>query len=432
MSLFWGRQERRSSDWTDVSSSTTQRRITDENAPTLAPVFASLRHIVDFLSTLPVDAFQRGSGRSRTEIDLPRLFADLDRPGRVGLGGWIGQAAYGMAAHGNAVGWIVSQSGGFPTDIEWLARSEWGFQEHDKSWQVNGRTVSSSRIVHIPWIVPPGKTLGLSPIECFAAIVRAGLSAQDYADVARGGGLPPAALKNTAMTLNPEEAETVQNRAAKSFASGKPFVTGSDWDLSLLTIPPNHAAFIETLKLSANQIAAIYGIDPREVGGSASESLTYSTDESRSLNRANNMRPYIVRLERAFGRMLPDRQYVKLNVDSTIRTDIKTRTDVLGAEIADGRRSVNEARALLDLPAVPGGNSHNVPAPATRSDSAAKLLQQIYLGVGKVVTLREAREIVNAGAGTSLDVTVSADDVHADLPPLPAPEDPAPTEGAPS
>jgi Phage-related protein len=364
VSLFFGRAERRSSDWTDVTTSTTQRVVTPENAPTLAPVFAALRHIVDFTSTLPIDAFRKGSGGQRTEIDLPRLYADLERPGRPGLGNWIGMAAYGVAAHGNAVGWVVSQDAGFPTDVEWLARNEWGFDEFSRRWTVNGLPVPSSRIVHIPWIVPPGKTLGLSPIEHFASIVRAGLSAQDYADVQRSGGLPAASLKNSAMTLTADEAETVQNRAAKSFASGKPFVTGNDWDLTLLAIPPNQAQFIETLKLSANAIASIYGIDPREIGGNAAGgSITYSTDESVSLNRANNMRPYIVRLERAMDRLIPEREFIRMNVDATFRTDTTTRTTVIGAQIQDGRLSVNEARTIEDRKPVPGGDFHNVPAP---------------------------------------------------------------------
>jgi phage portal protein BeeE len=87
-----------------------------------------------------------------------------------------------------------------------------------------------------------------------------------------------------------------------SFASGDPFVTGNDWDLTMLTVPPNQAQFLETLQLTANQTAAIFGIDPREIGGSATESLTYATDESRSLNRANNMRPYLVRFENLIAR----------------------------------------------------------------------------------------------------------------------------------
>ena len=62
-------------------------------------------------------------------------------------------------------------------------------------------------------------------------------------------------------------------------------------------------------------------------------------------------------------RILPLRQYVKFNVDSTMRVDLKTRTEVVGAQIADGRMSVDEARALEDRGPVPGGDRYNVPAP---------------------------------------------------------------------
>jgi HK97 family phage portal protein len=365
VSLFFRRGERRSmGSWFNTDPDHDNRTVSPERATYLGPVYSALRHIVDFVSTLPLDSYRLNDAGLRNEITLPSLFRSQNEPGRPGVGQFFGQAAYGLASDGNSVGWILETDGfGFPTVVSWLTRSAWSFDEMTKQWYVGGEPVPSSRIVHIPWIVPIGKTLGMSPIEHYAAIVRAGLSAQEYADVKRGGGLPPAHLKNTQKTLTAEASATVQSRAVSSFSSGKPFVTGSDWDLSLMSIPPNHAQFVETLKLTANQIAAIYGLDPREIGGEATESLTYSTDESRSLNRANNMRPYVIRLENAFNRLLPERQYIKLNVDATIRTDIKTRTDVVGAQIADGRMSVNEARALEDRPPVPGGDFYNIPAP---------------------------------------------------------------------
>jgi HK97 family phage portal protein len=186
------------------------------------------------------------------------------------------------------------------------------------------------------------------------------LSSQEYADLRRGGGVPPSVLKNTAKTLSPDEAETMKRRAASSFAEGRPFVTGNDWDFSMVSIPPNQAQFIETLKLTAGQIAAIYGVDPVEVGGEAPNSLTYATEEARQLKRAANVNPYVERIEAAISRVLPNRQYIKFNVDAKIRVDINTRIDIIGAQIADGRLSVNEARALEDRPPVPGGDTYNI------------------------------------------------------------------------
>lgn len=376
MSLFFRRGEQRSGgDWSETSWSETSwsggRMVSPEKATHLGPVFSALRHIVDFVSTLPVDGYRRDEGGKGKQLKtLPLLLRAQNELGRSGLDQWFGQAGYALAVDGNAVGWVLEVDGfGFPTVVRWLKRHDWSYDETSHQWYIGGQPVPASRVFHIPWIVPNGCVIGMSPIEHYAAITQAGLSAQEYADVRRGGGIPPTHLKNNRKTLDTVQADRVKQSARSAFATGDPFVTGADWDLTINQIPPAHAQFIETLKLSANQIAAIYGIDPREIGGSASESLTYSTDESRSLNRANNMRPYIVRLENAINRVLPDRQFIKLNVDSTIRTDAKTRIDLLGQQILDGRLSVNEARELEDREPVPGGNYHNVPAPTAEPTS---------------------------------------------------------------
>ncbi len=342
----------------------TPHRVTPESATYLAPVFAALRHIVDFGSTLPLNAYRRAADGTRAQISPPQLLQGLDADGGPGTAGWLGQAFYGLAAHGNAVGWVNAADGyGYPTSVSWIGEHDWQFNEMTKQWLVFGQSVPASRIVHIPWIVQPGKTLGMSPIAHFAEVISAGLSAQQYADMQRGGGLPPSILKNTQKTLDPAQSRQVRDRLVSALRRGEPFVSGVDWEFSAVTIPPNHAQFIETLKLSANQTAAIYGIDPVEIGGEAANSLTYSNEEHRQINRAANLRPYIVRVEKAIDRLLPDRQFVKLNTDATIRSDIRTRTEVLGMQIKDGRKSVNEARALEDETPVPGGDFHNVPTP---------------------------------------------------------------------
>lgn len=347
-------------------------QVSNDTATRLTPVFAAYRHIVDYVSTLPVDTY-RQNGTQRQSAPTPQLLANQDTEGGPGLVSWLGQAAYGLAT-GNAVGWITKTDGfGYPTDVSWLHWSSWSYDEWTKQWYVFGQPVPASQLLHIPWIVPPGKKLGLSPIEELAAVITAGMSSQEYADLKRGGGIPPAILKNSEKTIDPEVARTAQARAAQSFAKGEPWVTGKDWDLSLLTIPPNQAQFVETLKMSANQVAAAFGIDPTEVGGQAANSLTYSTEELRQINRAANMKPYLTRIERGLSRYLPSKQYLKLNVDANMRVDAKTRTEVLGAQIADGRVSVNEARELDDRSPVPGGDFHNVPAPkadpATRGET---------------------------------------------------------------
>lgn len=361
MSLFFRRGEQRAmQSWFGTAADGPNGVITPETAVTLPSVYAALRHIVDFASTLPIDCYRR-VGEDRIKINPPQLISGLDAPGRPGAVTWVGQALYAMTTIGNAVGWIAETDGnGFPTSVWWLRRDRWSFDEQTRQWYAFGQAVPSSQILHIPWMVPAGYVLGLSPLQIFIATVKAGLSAQEYSDIKRGGGIPPSVLKNVERELNPTEAEVVRNRAVVSFQRGEPFVTGNDWDLSMTAIPPNQAQFIETLKLSAGQIAAIYGVDPVEVGGEAPNSLTYATEEARQLKRAANVNPYVERIERAVSRVLPDKQYIKFNIDAKIRVDVSTRIDIIGAQIADGRLSVNEARALEDMPPVPGGDVYNI------------------------------------------------------------------------
>jgi HK97 family phage portal protein len=368
VSLFFKRGEQRAMTSWFSTAADGPRNVTPETAVTLPSVYAALRHIIDFGSTLPIDTYRR-DGDVRRKISPPQLISGLDAEGRPGSVTWVGQALYGMASIGNAVGWISEIDGfGFPTSVNWLRRDHWSFDEQSRQWYAYGQKVPASQLLHIPWIVPPGYVLGMSPLQIFIATVKAGLSAQEYSDIKRGGGVPPAVLKNAQRTLTPEEAEVVRGRAVTSFQRGEPFVTGNDWDLSLLTIPPNQAQFIETLKLTSSQVAAIFGVDPVEVGGEAPNSLTYATEEARQIKRAANVSPYVERIERAVSRVLPEKQYIKFNTDAKIRADVSTRTDIVGAQVADGRLSVNEARALEDRPPVPGGDAYNIggSAPMTR------------------------------------------------------------------
>jgi HK97 family phage portal protein len=358
------RGEARAMDWWAADAEPAGgRSINLETATHLGPVFGAIRHIVDFVATLPVKGYRdNGDGTSTPMPSLPLLLRNQDESGMPGVTQFIGQAVFGMLAYGNAVGVVLAADAyGFPTDVRWLRSVDWNYDWVAHQWYLYGQPAAASRVFHIPWLVPPGWVLGMSPIEHYATIIRAGLSAQEYADVRRGGGLPPAVLKNTRLpTLQTpddrDQAERIREKAVAAFRTGKPFVTGSDWELTAVSIPPNHAQFIETLRLTADQIAAIYGIDSREIGGQAKESLTYSTDESYALKRAGNMRPYVERLEAALARAMPERQFVKFDMDATIRADLKTRTEVQNMKIRNGTLTRNEARAADNLPALPGGD----------------------------------------------------------------------------
>jgi HK97 family phage portal protein len=269
-----------------------------------------------------------------------------------------------LALQGNAIGLITSRDGfGFATVVEWRPRSE--FYVNDDvpgrpQWYWMGRRIDRSELVHVPWLTIPGRTLGLSPIEAFALAVTGGLSAQEYGnDWFGNGGVPPGTFQNSEQEVPQQVADEITDRLVAKIRSRKPLVYGRDWKFDAISIPPEQAQFVETLKLTASTIAAIYGIAPEEVGGEAANSLTYSTEEMRQTRRGADARPWIERLETGFSAILPERQYVKLNAAAMIRGDLLTRYRgyQIGRQI--GLVNVDECRANEDLPPLPNSEGQD-------------------------------------------------------------------------
>lgn len=358
---FLGREETRSIDslpWNYGGSLTSSRQVSHERALRLGPVFAAHRHLADTAATLPLHGYRRLGDTRQPMGTLPQLFQFLDDEGN--LVDWITQCVLSLAGHGNAIGIVTSRDGfGFPTAVKWRPRPEF-FVDDDNpgraQWYWKGRQIDRDQLFHIPWLTVPGKTLGLSPLEAFALTVNGGLAAQQYgADWFKAGGVPPGTFKNTAKTVNQPEAETIKARLVSAIRTREPIVYGSDWDYNPIVISPEQAQFVETQKLTANQIAAIYGIEPEEIGGEAANSLTYSNEEHRQTKRLANIRPWLYRMETAFASVLPERQYVKFRTAAAISADLKTRHEVYKLQRDIGMRNVDELRALEDEQPLPNG-----------------------------------------------------------------------------
>ena len=334
--------------------------VSQERALHLGPVFAANRHITDFCSTLPLQAFRRVSEGERQPAPMPPLFRDLEMEGR--LIPWLCQGMSSLVLRGNAVGLIAGTDGmGFPTLVDWVSMDRVHVSDDSGSgvWYIDGRRVSRVDLVHIPWITIPGRTLGLSPIEHYAATVDAGLGSQDFGNGwFANGGVPPSHFRNTSKELKDGIAAQIRARLVASIRRREPLVTGRDWEFTAISIPPEQAQFIETQKLTATQIATIYGIDPTEIGGESANSLTYSTEETRQIRRAADMRPYLTRFEEAFSSWMARRTFLRFNTDATVRVDIKTRHEVYKVQSDIGLTSTNERRTKEDLPPVEGGDSH--------------------------------------------------------------------------
>lgn len=364
---FWRRPEQRAITdlpW-DQGGPAHPSQVSMDRALQLAPVYAAGRLLASSVASLPLQTYRR-SGSARVKLErVPDLFWNPTVQGTPY--DWLFRAMTSMIYRGNAIGLITARDAmEFPTMIEWLNPDEVHVQDDqmfgrgsftDPIWYWNARVVPREDLVHIPWFTVPGKVWGLSPLQAFASTVSTGIAAQQFSqDWFAAGGVPPATFKNSEQTVDQKDANVIKMRLVSAIKSRQPIVYGRDWEFQPISVSPNEAKFVETMRLTATNIANIYGIPPEMIGGESGASMTYANTEMQAIQFLQfTLLPWLTKLEAAFSRLLPPSQYVRFNADALIRADSSTRWANYRTAREIGGLSVDEIRALEDMAPLPGG-----------------------------------------------------------------------------
>lgn len=337
----WGR-----GDDLDVNSSMS-------SALAVVPVFAAVRAISDPLSTLPLQTYRTLPDGSKERRPQPVVIPQFQRIR------WVQQALMSLLLRGNAYGYVTAWTpGGFPGRVVWLNPEHVTVDETGPLpiYRHKGTVIPRDLVKHVPAYAVPGSVVGVSPIGACATLTTVGSYTQSMmADWFKGRALPGSTFQNTAQTLDMDKAEAVSDRLSARIRHGKPLVYGNDWKFDPVTISAGDAAFIEASKLTATQVAAIYGVPPEKIGGETGSSLTYSTVELNQIDFAqSSLQPWAAKLEEEFSSWLPQPQFVKFNLDASIRVTTKDRYEVHQIARTIGLNNIDELRAIEDLPPLPG------------------------------------------------------------------------------
>nr|WP_237533072.1 phage portal protein [Streptomyces sp. SID685] len=369
-----GDDERRSLDSSTVAwpadPLSAPAAVHEDGALRLGPVLAAGRLLASTISGMPLCVY-RQMGDVKQELALPSLFTQPSAQGT--LHDWVFRAVTSLAYRGNAVGVVTSRDYlEFPTAIEWLdpafvlcedrlaAMGEPGSFTNPK-FSYLGERIPNEDVVHIPWFQLPGRVWGLSPIGAYAVTVSTGLSAQKFSDDwFRSGGVPPGQFRNTAQTVDQQQANVIKRRLVQSIRSHEPIVYGKDWEYTPTAVSPNEAQFVQTMRLTASQIAAIYGIPPEMIGGETGGSMSYSSPEQRQIELVQfSLLPWLALLESHLSALLPRGQYVRFDPDVLIRADLLTRFAVHEKKRLIGWDNIDGLRAQEDEAPLPDGQGQD-------------------------------------------------------------------------
>lgn len=353
MSLFRS-SEPRALSYQDVWGSASGEVVTGvDSSLRLIPLYSAVTGIADDVSIMPWHGYRdSGQGWGGKLDRQPKLLTDPAGNG-TGFIPWMNQGVTSAALWGFAFAPILQWDAGVPTVARWAHP---GKVEIDESGPMPVFKIGNRRIIdyiYVPGPVLPGSIKGLSPVSLFRMQFSKSLKAQRYAsDLFEGGVMPPGVLRNQAKTLQPGEADAAKQRFKRSVAGRDIFVTGRDWEWTPLQAPNDDIKFLETIKAGANEIAAIYRVQPEDIGGEpAGGSLTYSTLEMNQLNRNRRaLLPWVRRFEAALTHVLPDEVYVKANMDAMVRPDLIARMRAHEIGLRIGMETLEEGRALEDKP----------------------------------------------------------------------------------
>jgi HK97 family phage portal protein len=183
-------------------------------------------------------------------------------------------------------------------------------------------------------------------------------------------GLNPAGIIYMPGELNKEAREKIRETYGEAMGGSQNAYRLAVMDSKItkfeaITMKPVDMEFLASIQENDLEIANFFGMPLYKLNMGKQ---AYNSNEQANLDYLNTtLDPYLVQAEEiARLRWLSEEEqnytYFKFNRDVLLRTDAKTRSEVIEKRIESGVLTPNEGREIDDLPAYPGGDLHYMPA----------------------------------------------------------------------
>lgn len=328
--------------------------VTNETALRHSAVWACLRLRANLISTMPVDLYRKVEG-IQVEVPKPPV---LVTPGgeKVKMPEWLYSSQFDLDRAGNAVGLITAKDGlGFPARIELVPIGDVAVRMRKGvlKYLIAGVEYDPSEVWHEKQYTVAGLPLGLSPVAYAAWSISEYLSIQQFAlDWFSGGAIPSAHLRNTAKTLNQDQADGAKQRFKAAVQNRDLFVTGNDWEYKMIQAEQAGSDWIQAKQFGIGDIARFFDCPSDLIDAAVSgSSVTYANMTQRNLQfLVMSLGPVVKRREDALSDLTSKPRFVKLNSNALLRMDPQTQAAVLKTQIDARVLAPSEARAIYDRP----------------------------------------------------------------------------------
>lgn len=222
------------------------------------------------------------------------------------------------------------------------------------------REYSHTEILHVP------SFLNRSPISFGReAIGLASVLERHGATFFTSGARPSAVISNE-KPQGGEAGATAISNMRKSFrdwmrgTSGDPLILDGGWKYEAPALTSTDSQYVENRLEQINEIARVFGVPPHLLF--QLERATWSNAEQMGASFLQLcLRPWLDKWQEALATVLlteteQDNHWFEFVVDDLMRADMASRTANITALVTNRVMSPNEARAILNMPPLPGGN----------------------------------------------------------------------------
>ena len=207
---------------------------------------------------------------------------------------------------------------------------------------------------------------GLSPIALHRESIGLAKSAKDFGSSFFGSGGNLSGVLMTDKTLTDEQYRALQTGWHQKYHGADSAHATAILEHGLkyerVGIPPDQAQFIETQKMSNEDVARIFGVPGALIG--LETNTTYNNMEQLNIMFAQyTIQPLVKKIESELNtKLFTVREQattaVEFDLATLLRGDVATRAEFFSTMVRDGVMSINEVRRTEGLNPVEGGDVH--------------------------------------------------------------------------
>lgn len=341
----------------------------------LSATWACVNLIAGTIASLPLMIYRQDGGVRKAAKNHPLYFVLHDSPNfdQTALDFWEYQAA-ALELNGNAYAKIDRRSDGsvysltpIKPDGVLVKRKSNGFLQYE--WVEDGRQNRSDvgDVLHIRG--PMGNALGgVSTLSVCRSAFSSAIAVDRAARETFSNGMRPSGTLSTdpSITLTgPQRMELeglLQEKFAGAMNAGRPMLLDRGMKWQQINITPEDAQMLDSRKFSGEEICRIFGVPPAMVGYGDKASNWGTGKEVDVLGfQKFTLRKRLKRIEQALQKQLltpADRVAgvtIEFNMEGLLRGESAARAGFYQQGLQNGWMTINEVRALENLPPVPGG-----------------------------------------------------------------------------